>query len=172
MLSIDSFEKQDVVYKPGIRTQFTRPLWAGRRFLVAKGVCRSHPKTVKYIEWSNNMNILEKLNKINSKVAIIITNVVGTMWCAYAFALLTLLSLPQAINGGIATLISWIAQTFLQLVLLSIIMVGQSVQSEKSETRAEQDHETLMLEFGLLTTMQSELLDEISALKEISQKLT
>ena len=136
----------------GFEPNLHAPFGLARRFLVAKGVCRNHPKTVKYSEWSNIMNILDKLNKINSKIAIIITNMVSTMWCAYAFALLTLLSLPQAINGGIASLISWIAQTFLQLVLLSIIMVGQSVQSEKSEKRAEQDHDTLMLEFGLLTT--------------------
>ena len=76
------------------------------------------------------------------KVAIFITKIVGTMWCAIAFTLLALISLPQAINGGTATTISWIAQTFLQLVLLSIIMVGQNLQSRHSELRADADYET------------------------------
>ena len=76
------------------------------------------------------------------KVAIFITKIVGTMWCAIAFTILTLISLPQAINGGTATTISWIAQTFLQLVLLSIIMVGQNLQSRHSELRAGADYET------------------------------
>src|SRR4051812_18029268 len=67
--------------------------------------------------------------RFNNWLAVKITNVVGTMWCAYAFAALALISLPAAIHGGVATLISWIAQTFLQLVLLSIIMVGQNVAS-------------------------------------------
>jgi uncharacterized membrane protein len=76
------------------------------------------------------------------KIAIFITKIVGTMWCAIAFTILALISLPQAINGGIATTISWIAQTFLQLVLLSIIMVGQNLQSRHSELRADADYET------------------------------
>ena len=76
------------------------------------------------------------------KVAIFITGIVGTMWCAIAFTLLALISFPQAINGGVATTISWIAQTFLQLVLLSIIMVGQNLQSRHSELRADADYET------------------------------
>lgn len=75
--------------------------------------------------------------RVNTWLALKITNVVGTMWCAYAFAALALVSLPTAIKDGTATLISWIAQTFLQLVLLSIIMVGQAVQSAAADKRGE-----------------------------------
>lgn len=78
------------------------------------------------------------LAKFNRKVAVSITAVVGTMWCAYAFAGLALISLPTSLEHGLATSIAWIAQTFLQLVLLSIIMVGQKVQSEASDKQAEQ----------------------------------
>ncbi|MCX6751833.1 MAG: DUF1003 domain-containing protein [Candidatus Nomurabacteria bacterium] len=84
-----------------------------------------------------------KLNTLD-KVAIFITKVVGTMWCAIAFTILALISLPEALSNGTATTISWIAQTFLQLVLLSIIMVGQNLQSKHSELRAEADYETDM----------------------------
>ena len=76
----------------------------------------------------------------NSKLAVKITNVVGTMWCAYAFAALALISLPAAIQAGTATFIAWFAQTFLQLVLLSIIMVGQKVASAKSDMQLEQTY--------------------------------
>jgi uncharacterized membrane protein len=76
------------------------------------------------------------------KAALFITAIVGTMWCAIAFTLLALVSLPEAIHGGTATIISWIAQTFLQLVLLSIIMVGQNLQSRHSELRADADYKT------------------------------
>lgn len=79
---------------------------------------------------------------ILDKTAIVITKLVGTMWCAITFTILALISLPQAINGGVSTIISWIAQTFLQLVLLSIIMVGQNLQSRHSELRADADYET------------------------------
>ena len=98
--------------------------------------------------------IMENFNK---KLATIVTNVVGTMWCAYAFTLLAIVSLPDAIHGGIATLITWIAQTFLQLVLLSIIMVGQSVNSEKSEKRAEEDHEMIMQELSELKDLHTDI---------------
>src|SRR3954468_10554760 len=62
------------------------------------------------------------------------------MWCAYAFADLALVSLPAAIRGGTATLIAWIAQTFLQLVLLSVIMVGQKVSAAASDKQALQTY--------------------------------
>ena len=79
-------------------------------------------------------------NRFNEWLAIRITKVVGTMWCAYAFAALALISLPAAIRGGTATLISWIAQTFLQLVLLSIIMVGQNIAAKNSDRQLEQTY--------------------------------
>ena len=79
-------------------------------------------------------------SRFNDWLAVKITNIVGTMWCAYAFACLALVSLPAAIRGGTATLIAWIAQTFLQLVLLSIIMVGQKVAAEKSDRQLEQTY--------------------------------
>ena len=77
------------------------------------------------------------INRFNTKVAIIITSVVGSMWCAYAFALFDLISLPTAIRTGAAALVTWVAQTFLQLVLLSVIMVGQNVQAAAADKRAE-----------------------------------
>jgi hypothetical protein len=67
-----------------------------------------------------------------------VTNGVGTMWCAYAFAALALVSLPSAIRSGSAvTLVSWVSQTFLQLVLLSVIIVGQNVLAAAADHRAE-----------------------------------
>ena len=38
-------------------------------------------------------------------------------------------------------IIAWIAQTFLQLVLLSVIMVGQNVQSEASDVRSQHTYD-------------------------------
>lgn len=101
--------------------------------------------------------MFERIKKINKTLAATITAMVSTMWCAYAFAALALISLPDAVHGGVATLISWIAQTFLQLVLLSIIMVGQSVLSEKSEQRAEQDHDMIMRELAEIKDMHADL---------------
>ena len=77
------------------------------------------------------------VNRFNTKVAIVITRAVGSMWCAYAFALFDLISLPSAVRAGTSAIVSWVAQTFLQLVLLSVIMVGQNVQAAAADKRAE-----------------------------------
>ena len=105
----------------------------------------------------------------NAWLALRITDGVGTMWCAYAFTGLALISLPAAIAGGIGPLISWIAQTFLQLVLLSIIMVGQKVAAAASDKQAFQtfkDAEALLEisdDLHRLITINNAMTDEIHA---------
>lgn len=76
--------------------------------------------------------------RFNAWLAVGITKAVGSMWCAYAFGLFDLISLPAAIHAGTPALISWVAQTFLQLVLLSVIMVGQNLQAAATDKRNEQ----------------------------------
>jgi hypothetical protein len=76
------------------------------------------------------------ISRFNTFIGVKITDAVGTMWCAYIFAALALVSLPEAIKGGTAMLVAWIAQTFIQLVLLSIIMVGQKIAGEATDKRA------------------------------------
>ena len=67
-----------------------------------------------------------------------VDDLVGTMWCAYAFTALALVSLPSAIaSHNAVTLVSWISQTFLQLVLLSVIIVGQNVLAAAADKRSE-----------------------------------
>ena len=79
--------------------------------------------------------------RLNTWLAVKITDGVGTMWCAYAFAALALVSLPDAIRAGRPAMIQWIAQTFLQLVLLSIIIVGQNIQSAAADKRSAATYE-------------------------------
>jgi hypothetical protein len=82
--------------------------------------------------------------RFNTWLAVRITQTVGTMWIAYAFALIALISLPAALaSGEVIIIVSWVAQTFLQLVLLPIIIVGQNVIQTANDARAEADHETL-----------------------------
>ncbi len=105
----------------------------------------------------------------NAKLALVITRSVGTMACAYVFAVVALISLPAAISSGqVIVIVAWIAQTFLQLVLLSIIMVGQSVQSAASDARAAKefaDTETILDRLDVSTTGGiKDLLDAIHAI--------
>ena len=82
------------------------------------------------------------VGRLNAKVGLKITLVVGTMWCAYLFTLIALVSAPTAFKTGDSLIIiSWIAQTFLQLVLLPIIIVGQNVQAAAADARSEATYE-------------------------------
>jgi hypothetical protein len=75
---------------------------------------------------------------VNGRVGLFITTIVGTMWTAYLFTILALVSFPSAISSGNdIVIVAWIAQTFLQLVLLPIIIVGQDIQSKAADRRAE-----------------------------------
>jgi hypothetical protein len=100
----------------------------------------------------------------NGWLAVLITNAVSTMWCAYAFTAIALISLPAALEGGTAAIVSWVAQTFLQLVLLSVIMVGQKVSAQASDKQALQtyrDAEALL-----------KIQDELHRLLKVNTQLT
>ena len=74
---------------------------------------------------------------LNNRIGLWVTKHVGTMAAAYIFFGLSLVSLPAALaSGNVIVIVSWIAQTFLQLVLLPIIIVGQNLQAKSSEDRA------------------------------------
>ena len=74
---------------------------------------------------------------LNNRIGLRITKSVGTMWAAYVFAALSLVSLPAAIaSGNELVIVAWIAQTFLQLVLLPVIIVGQNIQAAAADARA------------------------------------
>jgi len=75
--------------------------------------------------------------RVNSWLAVKITLGVGSMTCAWLFCILAVLGLPAALAKGGEGPVAWIAQTFLQLVLLSIIIVGTNIQSAASDKRAE-----------------------------------
>jgi hypothetical protein len=79
-----------------------------------------------------------RIVRFNARFGLLITLIVGTMWAAYLFVLLALISLPAAISShDPIVIVAWIAQTFLQLVLLPIIIVGQNIQAKAADKRAE-----------------------------------
>jgi hypothetical protein len=102
----------------------------------------------------------------NKWLALKLTNVVGTMWCAYAFMALALVAFPSAIKGGTFALVQWVSQTFIQLVMLSVIMVGQNVISAGQDARAEADHETL----GAIHELDKAIYELSEQVKEINER--
>ena len=113
--------------------------------------------------------MLERINTFNTNLAAKITSGVSTMWCAYAFAAIALISLPAALKtGDLITIVAWVAQTFLQLVLLSIIMVGQNVASASVEKKITETHAASLGEFELAKEARSLNQQEIVELKKIA----
>jgi hypothetical protein len=116
------------------------------------------------------------IGRFNTRVAVIITRSVGSMWCAYVFALISLVALPAAImSHDPIIIVAWISQAFLQLVLLPIIIVGQNVQAEASDARALSDHETLIAIHTLITevhTINEQQSKILELLEERSDKKT
>jgi hypothetical protein len=112
---------------------------------------------------------MSKANDFNTKLAAKITSGVSTMWCAYLFAAIALISLPAAIKShDLITIVGWVAQTFLQLVLLSIIMVGQNVASAAVEQKINETHTASLGEFELAKEARLLANQELAELKQIS----
>ena len=115
---------------------------------------------------------MNRINSFNRRVAEKITSFVSTMWCAYIFAALALISLPAAIKtGDVVIIVAWIAQTFLQLVLLSIIMVGQNVASASVEQKINETHEASLGEFELAKEARAIADQELKELKKIASEM-
>lgn len=111
--------------------------------------------------------------RANTRVGLRITLAVGTMGCAYLFAILALVSLPSAItSGNILVIIAWIAQTFLQLVLLPIIIVGQNAQAVAADKRAEATYKDAEAVLHEALEIQAHLARQDELLTQLVQKLT
>jgi hypothetical protein len=94
------------------------------------------------------------------------------MWCAYIFAAIAVISLPAAIKSGDPiVIVAWIAQTFLQLVLLSIIMVGQDASSKGMQQKIDETHTASLGEFELAKKSQEIANKEMAALREITNEM-
>ena len=109
-----------------------------------------HKKTI------DHMSTETKYARFNKKVALSLTKYVGTMTCFWIFCLLALCSLPAVLSGFSAfahvfpiwitkasdiALVAWVAQTFIQLVLLPALMVGQNLQNAASDVRSTKQFE-------------------------------
>jgi hypothetical protein len=108
----------------------------------------------------------------NGKIALTLTTVVGTMWCAYAFAVLALFALPSAISShDPMVMIQWISQTFIQLVMLSVIMVGQNILGKASDKRAEMTYNDADATFHEAEQIQAHLAEQDAAVNALLDKV-
>ena len=93
-----------------------------------------------------NVNKVHRAEQgINTRIAGVLTRIVGSMPTAYVFAVLALVGLCAILgwlNPLVALLVAWLSQTLIQLVLLPVIMVGQNVLSRHQELQADETFAT------------------------------
>lgn len=110
---------------------------------------------------------------LNDRIGLGVTKRVGTMWAAYVFFGLSVVSLPAALSSGnVIVIVSWVAQTFLQLVLLPIIIVGQNIQAKSSDDRAIATYEDAGAILEESREIQAHLGDQDQALSALIEKVS
>jgi hypothetical protein len=109
--------------------------------------------------------------RFNARFGLRITLVVGTMWAAYIFTILALFALPSAIKQGTYFVIVWLSSSFLQLVLLPIIIVGQNIQAAAQDKRAEDTYKDAEAVLKEAEEIQNHLLAQDQAISDIVARL-
>src|SRR6266566_428005 len=119
-----------------------------------------------FLHKPRNVNVQHKAEQeasgVNMRIAVGLTKSVGTMWTAYSFAVLAITGL-LAILGWlppvVALLVAWLSQTFLQLVFLPILSVGQNVLGRHAELMAEEQFNTTINSYHAI----EEIMQHLSA---------
>ena len=114
-----------------------------------------------------NVEQKEKLSTTD-KIALWVINKVGT----FAFAVFCIcLTVTPFIVPATMTVVMFISSSFLQLVLLPLIMIGQNLQSAHAEARAEADYEINKKAEDEIRTILAHLENQNESILEILEKL-
>lgn len=93
-----------------------------------------------------NVNEVQKAEQqgFNTRLAVWLTRNVGTMACAYVFAVIGIAGLIGAFtnNASLVLIFGSISSYFLQLVLLPVILVGGNVLNRHQELQTEETFQT------------------------------
>jgi Protein of unknown function (DUF1003) len=117
------------------------------------------------------LNHPNALVRFNARFGLLVTVTVGTMWAAYVFTVLALFALPDAIHQGTYYVIVWLSSSFLQLVLLPIIIVGQNIQAKAADKRSEETYKDAEAVLKESEKIQQHLLAQDKAIAGILSRL-
>jgi len=120
------------------------------------------------VRQTNHQNFFVRMN---AKFGLKVTLAVGTMWTAYLFTLIALIALPSAIHQGTYFVVVWLSSSFLQLVLLPIIIVGQNIQATAADKRAEETYKDAEAVLKEAEEIQKHLLAQDEAITDIVAQL-
>ena len=82
-----------------------------------------------------------------------ITAAVGTMYCALLFAGIAIVGTPGLFPPTVSSVAQWLAQSFLSLVLLSVIMVGQRIDGSRAEVLIQETHDAVIEELAAIKAL-------------------
>jgi hypothetical protein len=124
--------------------------------------------------------------RFNKRLALLLTRNVGTMTCFWIFCIIALMALPAAMveahivsptigligEAGFVIIVEWVAQSFLQLILLPSLMVGQNLQNAAADARAAKTFEDVERIIDLLDVhTQGGLHDVVAAVEGLAAEL-
>ena len=109
------------------------------------------------------------LRGFSDAAAVWITERMSTMGCALLLLVWAVLPLPFPWSTNV---VAYVSQDVIQLVALSIIMVGTKVSERAVREQANQDHTMLMTELALLTDLAKQQAEEIAALHRVTTKVS
>lgn len=110
----------------------------------------------------------------NTRLAVLVTKWTGTMITAYLFTVLSIIGLFGLLgwlNPFVFLLTTWVSQQFLQLVLLPILAVGQSVLGRKQELQANEAYATTLKTFSDIEQIMAHLDAQDAKILEIHEML-
>jgi hypothetical protein len=128
-----------------------------------------------------NVNDVQKAEQqgFNTRLAVWLTRNVGTMACAYLFAVIGIAGLIGAFtdNASLVLIFGSISSYFLQLVLLPVILVGSNVLNRHQELQSEETFQTSQHSFHdieqimqHLSAQDAELLRHAKMLEHLLEK--
>ena len=120
----------------------------------------------------NDIKLAEQeMSGFNQKIAVGLTKGVGSMTCAYIFFVLAIIGFPGLLGASASMYVQWISQTCIQLVMLSIIMVGQSVLGRHQELQSDEQFATTQHSFADIEQIMDHLDKQDDAILEILRRL-
>lgn len=117
------------------------------------------------------------IRSFNEHLADRITTALSSMWCAYAFAALALVSLPAVIaSHDVVLVVAWLSQNFIQLVALSVLGAGQDKAARWTAAELRETHDAVLSEVTGIGELVADLHVKQTAIQgkvnEIHEQLT
>lgn len=101
------------------------------------------------------------IGDLNVRIALWVVSHVGTMKAAYLFmgiAVIGLCAILGFFPPIVALLVVWLSQTFLQLVMLPIVLVGQGIQEGNAKHLAEAQFAMIKDTYQKISTQEEKIL--------------